>query len=103
MPSIEELEAIIAKFPDKPFPRYGLAMEYKKAKRWDDAVREFQHAMRMDPNYVAAWFQCGLALQEAGRLDEARKVLTDGLGVANRIGNAHAASEISETLHQLGG
>ncbi len=101
MPSIDELETLTRQFPDKAFPRYGLAMEYKKAGRIDEAVREFREAMRLDADYVAAWFQCGLALESAGRIEEARAVLTEGLAVAQRVGNAHAASEIAGTLSQL--
>lgn len=102
MPSISELEQMVQRFPDKPFPRYGLAMEYKKAARWDDAVAHFREAMKLDPNYVAAFMHCGLALREAGRTDEAKQTLREGLQVAQRIGNGHAASEITGFLQEMG-
>ena len=102
MPDISELESLIARYPDKPFPRYGLAMEYKKAGRFDDAVAQFEKAMALDPNYVAAYMHCGIALREAGRVVDAKATLTRGLAVAQRIGNAHAASEISGILQEIG-
>ena len=103
MPDIPELESLIARFPDKPFPRYGLAMEYKKAGRFDDAVAQFREALKLDPNYVAAYMHCGIAMREAGKVDEAKAVLNDGLKVAQKIGNSHAASEISGILQEIGG
>lgn len=103
MPDISELESLIARFPDKPFPRYGLAMEYKKAGRFDDAVAQFKQAMALDPNYVAAYMHCGIALREAGRVDDAKATLHKGLEVAQRIGNSHAAGEISGILQEIGG
>lgn len=102
MPDISELESLIARFPDKPFPRYGLAMEYKKAGRFDDAVAQFQAALKLDPNYVAAFMHCGIALRDAGRTDEAKQTLRDGLEVAQKINNGHAASEISGLLAEMG-
>lgn len=102
MPSIEELEKLVQQFPDKPFPRYGLAMEYKKASRLEDAVPHFREAMKLDPNYVAAWFQCGIAYQEAGKLDDARRTYEEGIAVAQRVGNGHALSELRDALASLG-
>ena len=102
MPSIDELEALIARFPDKPFPRYGLAMEYKKAGRFDDAVPQFKKALELDPNYVAAYMHCGITLREAGKDDEAKETLKAGLAVANKIGNGHAAGEILGILQEMG-
>jgi tetratricopeptide (TPR) repeat protein len=102
MPSIDELEGLIARFPDKPFPRYGLAMEYKKARRFDEAVAQFQEAVKLDPKYVAAFMHCGLCLREAGRADEAKQTLQQGLQVAQRAGNTHAAGEIAGILQEMG-
>ena len=102
MPSIAELESLIAQFPGKPFPRYGLAMEYKKAGRFEDAVAQFREAVKLDPNYVAAFMHGGLALREAGKVEEAKQMLREGLQVAQRTGNMHAASEITGFLQEIG-
>ena len=103
MPSIQELEALTKQFPDKAFPRYGLAMEYKKANRFEEAIREFQEAMRLDPNYVAAWHHCGMAYEQWGRIEDAKRVYREGMDVARRVGNGHALSEITAALQAIGG
>ncbi len=101
MPSIQELEALTKQFPAKAFPRYGLAMEYKKASRFEEAIREFEEAMKLDANYVAAWFHCGMAYEAWGKLDDAKRVYREGIEVARRIGNGHALSEITAALQAL--
>ena len=103
MPSIEELEKLTQQFPDKAFPRYGLAMEYKKVSRFEEAIREFEAAMKLDPGYVAAWHHCGIAYEQWGKIEDAKRVFREGLDVAKRIGNGHAFSEISAALGLLGG
>lgn len=102
MPDITELENLIQRFPDKPFPRYGLAMEYKKAGRFADAVAQFQKALELDPNYVAAYMHCGIAMRDAGNPVDAKATWQKGLAVAQKIGNAHAAGEISGLLMEIG-
>lgn len=102
MPSIEEIEKLVQQFPDKPFPRYGLAMEYKKAGRLEDAVTHFRKAVELDPKYVAAYHHCGLTLETLGKRDEAIATFRQGLAIAKQIGNGHAAKEINEALAAMG-
>ena len=103
MPSIAELEKLVTQFPDKPFPRYGLAMEYKKAARHDEALVHFREAIKLDPNYTAAFFHAGMSCEAAGRVEDAKTFYRDGLAVAQRVGNGHAASELGAALQALGG
>ncbi|HVO32177.1 MAG TPA: tetratricopeptide repeat protein [bacterium] len=103
MPSIDELEKLVQQFPDKAFPRYGLAMEYKKASRWDEALTHFRKAIELDPNYTAAFFHAGMACEAAGRKEDAKQFYRDGLVAAKRVGNSHAAGEIGEALRLLEG
>jgi tetratricopeptide (TPR) repeat protein len=39
----------------------------------DAAIAEFRSAIRSEPNYAAAHYQLGLALQQSGKKDEAKK------------------------------
>jgi hypothetical protein len=43
---------------------------------------------------VAGYFQYGQLLSRMGRLDEARKMLSDGIVVAQRAGDMHARDEM---------
>jgi tetratricopeptide (TPR) repeat protein len=46
---------------------------------WREAIRCWEEVLRMAPERVAGYAGAGRALREAGRLDEARRVLDDGL------------------------
>jgi hypothetical protein len=40
-------------------------------------------------------------LEKAGRIDEAKRMLVDGISAARRTGNAHAQSEMTAMLEGL--
>lgn len=98
---LKALLAMAERQPVKPFTWYGIAMEYRSLGRIDDAVATFKKLIGSDPNYVAAYHQLGLMLRDAGRTDEARDALKEGVTIAERVGNGHAAGEMSEALDGL--
>ncbi len=98
----EVLEQFVAQKPGDAFARYGLALEC--AKLGDDAAAatHFQKLIEDNPQYVAGYFQFGQFLGRVGRIDEARKVLSDGIVMAQHTGDAHARSEMEAALGMLG-
>ncbi len=95
------LEDNVRARPDDAFARYCLAMELKGQGKNDDALREFQTLTEKNPTYVATYLIYGQLLVNVGRTDDARKVLERGREVAQKAGNMHAHSEISELLASL--
>jgi len=55
----------------------------------------------MNPNYVAGYFQFGQLLARTGRVEEARKLLSDGIVVSQRSGDTHARDEMQAALTLL--
>lgn len=103
-PESDRLKALLAlaeRDPAKAFTWYGIAMEYRSLGRVDDAVSTFRKLIGLDPKYVSAYHQLGLMLRDAGRGAEAREVLTEGVAMAERVGNGHAAGEMAEALDGL--
>lgn len=97
----EVLEQFVAQKPGDAFARYGLALEC--AKQGDDraATSHFQKLLEDNPQYVAGYFQFGQLLSRVGRTDEARKVLSDGIVMAQKTGDAHARDEMEAALSML--
>src|SRR5689334_13463786 len=103
MPSRRErIEAMLAEDPRDPFLRYSLALEFEKEGRHDDSLAQLSSLTAEDPPYVPAFFMAGQQLTKLGRIAEARTVLCEGIEVARREGNGHAAGEMSEFLAGLG-
>jgi predicted Zn-dependent protease len=102
MSRLDQIQQMLQKEPGDVFLNFALAMEYVKLARPEEAVTQFKHVVTLDPNYTAAYFQQGNVLINLGRLDDAGTALREGIAIAQRIGDQHAAGEMSEVLATLG-
>ncbi|MGL4549818.1 MAG: tetratricopeptide repeat protein [Gemmataceae bacterium] len=98
----EQIEALLKDDPDSSFLRYGLAMEHASGGDDPAAVAAFREVMARDADYVPAYVQAGRALIRLGDDDGAKAVLRDGIAVARRVGDDHAAGEMAGFLESLG-
>ncbi len=98
---IESMRQFAQQFPDNPFPRYALALEYKNAGRSDEAVATFRDLSERLPAYVPCYLQYGKLLSDLGRVDEARDVLSRGVEKAREARDQHALGEIQGLLSSL--
>ncbi len=98
----EKIEAMLADEPDDNFLRYSLAMELDKEGDHDASLTKLDELTRDQPPYVPAFFMAGQQLARLSRVEEARKVLRDGIEAAREQDNFHAAGEMSEFLASLG-
>jgi len=95
------LNEILSENPKDAFARYGLAMEYSKSGAVERALEEFRKLLGSHPDYTAGYFMAAQTLASAGRVDEAKTMLTEGIASAKRTGNAHAESEMTAMLGEL--
>ena len=102
MDRIAALNDILTQNPKDTFARYGLAMEYSKQGDLDRALAEFSILLEKDPNYTAGYFMAAQTLARAARVEDAKKMLHDGIASARRTGNLHAQSEMEAMLGELG-
>lgn len=98
----ERIEAMLVSEPKDLLLRYSLAMEWQKEGEHERSLAGFRELMQECPPYVPAFFRTGQQLVELGRIAEARTALRDGIEAARLQRDAHAASEMSEFLAQLG-
>jgi len=102
MDRIAMLTEILEGNPEDAFARYGLAMEYAKTDV-DRAMQEFRTLFSKHPDYTAGYFMAAQTLAGAGRVEEAKTMLSQGIETAKRSGNSHAESEMEAMLAELGG
>lgn len=101
MPSIEQLEKLLAASPDDAFLMYGIAQAHARAGAWARAVEWYDRCLGADPGYCYAYYHKAVALRSDGKVEEAVGVVREGRTVAVRVGDAHAASELSALEDEL--
>ncbi|HYL45729.1 MAG TPA: hypothetical protein VEU52_01755 [Candidatus Limnocylindrales bacterium] len=97
----ETLEQFLANKPDDAFARYGLALECVKLGDDQAASEHFRKLLETHPAYVAGYFQFGQLLARIGKIEEAKKLLSDGVVVAQKAGDMHARDEMQAALTLL--
>ncbi len=97
----EMLEQFVAQKPADAFARYGLAMECANEGDHHAATEHFEKLLDNNPDYVAGYFQFAQLLARLGRLEDARKLLSDGIVVAQKSGDMHARDEMQSALNSL--
>ncbi len=102
MDKIAALKEILNQNPSDAFARYGLAMEYSSQGQVDASLAEFHQLLTAHPDYTAGYFMAAQTLARAGRADEAKSRLAEGIGSARRTGNQHALNEMEALLAELG-
>jgi Flp pilus assembly protein TadD len=73
--SLDQFLELVELSPDDELAHFGLAQEYAKAGRYEEAVASFQRVTQLKPDYMAGYRELGKALMKTGRLDEARSAL----------------------------
>jgi predicted Zn-dependent protease len=102
MDRIAMLSEILSQNPNDAFARYGLAMEYSNSGEVERAVEEFGKLLAAHPDYTAGYFMAAQTLAKASRVEEAKKMLEEGMSSARRTGNGHALAEMEGMLGELG-
>jgi Tfp pilus assembly protein PilF len=102
MNRLEILKTMVAQNPADSFSRYGLAMEYANSGSLEKAVEEYESLLSANPDYAAAYYHGGQALEKLGRTDDARRMYTRGLEATRRTGDAHTNGELQVALDILG-
>lgn len=98
---LAQLLTMLETEPKDSFLRYGVAMEYARAGQHDAAIREFGTLLSHDPGYVAAFFMCGRSYESIGQIAQARAQYEQGIAMAKKTGDQHAAAEMAEALAAL--
>lgn len=95
------LTEILSQNPGDAFARYGLAMEHANQGHTDASLAEFDLLLTTHPDYTAGYFMAAQTLVKAGRTDEAKARLEQGIASAQRTGNRHAQGEMESLLSEL--
>ena len=98
MNRLEMLEKMVVDRPEEPFVRYGLAMEYKKVARNEEAKACFETLMREHPTYLPAYLMAGNLLESMGDPAGARSTYERGSEVARAASDEHTLGELQAAI-----
>jgi uncharacterized protein HemY len=101
MDRIEQFKEVIKTDPNDETLHYGLGIECCKADRYAEAVEAFRTAIRLKPDYSAAYRELGKALTKIGQTEEARKIYEEGIVVAEKKGDLQTKKEMQVFLNRL--
>lgn len=88
------LKAMLRSGSDGAQLRFGLASSLFAEGEHDEALEHAQVAVRLDPDYSAAWRLLGRIRQERGDVEEAVRALETGISVAERRGDRQLVKEM---------
>lgn len=94
-------KSFIEQKPDDPFPRYGLAMEYRNTGRLEAAHEQFEALIERFPEYLPSYLMAGNNLIDLDRKDEAAAVYRKGIDMAGGAGDSHTRGELVAALSSL--
>lgn len=98
---VQALQALLEQDPSNSFARYGLAQAYASNGQFEQAVASYRSLIAANPDYVAAYYHCGQALERMGNPGDARTVYEQGIEACTRTGDTHTRSEIQAALDIL--
>jgi tetratricopeptide (TPR) repeat protein len=101
MPSIQQLQRLLAADPADTFVLYAMAIELAKVGKHEEALAFFDRCIAADKLYCYAYFHKGRSLEALGRRDDLQTTLTAGVQAAREAGDGKALSEISGYLASL--
>ena len=78
-PLIVTLALVVAGCLNEAEERYNAGFAHHEQGRLQDAIAEYDEAIRLDPRYVTAYFQKGTAYAELGELERATEDFGQGI------------------------
>ena len=101
MDKIETFRAMVAKNPDNPLARFGLANELLKARRWAEAAEQLEAYLARYDDEGNGWGRLAEARAALGETDAAREALRKGIAASHRFGHPGMANELESRLEEL--
>lgn len=100
---LEAMRAMVAKNPDNPLARFGLANEALKAQLYEEAAEHLRVYLASHDDEGNGYGRLAEALVHLDRTDEAREALRRGIEVSQRFGHPGMANEFEARLDELEG
>ncbi|MFO0829925.1 MAG: hypothetical protein U0572_17420 [Phycisphaerales bacterium] len=98
---LEQLLKLAETEPSDPFVLYGVAQEFARRERHDEAIAWYDRCLAADPAYCYAYFHKARSLEAMKRIAAAVATLRTGLERAKAAGDRQATNEIGAYIDEL--
>jgi len=98
---ISRLRHLLETDPDDAFTRYALALEHAGQDDLPTAIALLESLRTQHPDYIPAYHQLGILYERHGSPETAATMYTEGISVARKAGDDHAAAEMQDALDLL--
>jgi tetratricopeptide (TPR) repeat protein len=100
MPSLPQLEKLLAAEPNDTFVLYALAQEHANSGNAAQAIAFYDRVLALDPHYCYAYFHKAKVQHDSGDLASALTTAQAGLDAARKSGDRQALGELSGLLDE---
>ena len=97
-----QLRDMLQTKPEDVFLNYALGLEYASQEDFQAAAAQFETVMRLDPGYLAVYYQAGLIYKALGAHEKGIEALIRGLELAQTRQDAKTRQEILFLLEDFG-
>lgn len=101
MSDIEKFESMVGQFPDRPVARFSLAKAYQEAGKLEEAVREYEQAVALRSDWMAAWILLGKLQLELQRQEAAIQSFRKAKELAIEQDHEGPLMEMNDMLESL--
>ena len=98
---IEMFKDVIKMDPSDPVVWFGLGQEYMHVALYSEAVEAFESALRLNPNYSAAYRFLGECFEKSGQPQKAKEIYEKGIPIAEKQRDLEAAKAMMAFLKRV--
>ena len=99
---LQTFRQMVARSPENPLARFGLANEAMKAGEWQEARENLEAYLARHDDEGNAWGRLAECLVQLGQPGDAAEALRKGIAASQRFGHPSMAAEFEERLEELG-
>ncbi len=101
MERLEKLLKFLEQMPNDSFVKFALAKEYENLKDTENALFYYNSVRTADPDYVGTYYHLGKLQERLNNIKAALQTYTEGIAIAQKIGDKHAWAELAEAKMEI--
>ncbi len=98
---IDMLRQYLAEDPEDDFSEYAIALEFAGEGKNVEAIFHLENILKRNPEYLAAYFQCGKLYEAENDSEKARYCYDQGMTVAGKQGNTKTLNELRSASEMM--